>query len=94
MLAESEQVWQSSVAARELRIRDAIGQMQADLHGDRSNCRLIETNSHSTIGSLYGASAFRKRPRLTLDRIQTRLVEKIGECARLAPVAAVGEILD
>ncbi|PAY03323.1 MULTISPECIES: hypothetical protein [Bradyrhizobium] len=90
MLAEPEEVWQSS-AARALRIRDAIGQMRADLHGDR---RLIRTNSHRTIASLNGASAFCKRPRLTLDRIQTRLIDKICECVRLVPIAAVGEALD
>ncbi|MGY3487713.1 hypothetical protein ACVW1C_005596 [Bradyrhizobium sp. USDA 4011] len=93
MLAEPEEVWQSS-AARALRIRDAIGQMRADLHGDRGDRRLIRTNSHRTIASLNGASAFCKRPRLTLDRIQTRLIDKIGECVRLVPIAAVGEALD
>ncbi|MGY3582775.1 hypothetical protein ACVIGB_008160 [Bradyrhizobium sp. USDA 4341] len=93
MLAEPEEVWRSS-AARALRIRDAIGQMRADLHGNRGDCRLIRTNSHRTIASLNGASAFCKRPRLTLDRIQTRLVDKIGECVRLVPIAVVGEALD
>ncbi|MVT70777.1 hypothetical protein GPL21_37590 [Bradyrhizobium pachyrhizi] len=93
MLAEPEEVWQSS-AARALRIRDAIEQMRADLHGDRGDRRLIRTTSHRTIASLNGASAFCKRPRLTLDRIQTRLIDKIGECVRLVPIAAVGEALD
>ncbi|MGY4182794.1 hypothetical protein ACVIHH_008085 [Bradyrhizobium sp. USDA 4518] len=91
MLAEPEQVWQSSATPRQLRIRGAIGQMRSNLHGD---CRLIGTNSHRKIIGLAGASAFCKLPRLTLDRIQTRLVDKLGECVRLVPIAAVGEALD
>ncbi|WP_235999922.1 hypothetical protein [Bradyrhizobium uaiense] len=94
MLAEPEQVWQSSATPRQPRIRGAIGQMRSDLHGDCGDCRLIGTNSHRNIIGLAGASAFCKLPRLTLGRIQTRLVDKLGECVRLVPIAAVGEALD
>ncbi|MGY4315214.1 NifU family protein [Bradyrhizobium sp. JR3.5] len=96
MLAETEQLRQSSATAteRELRIRSVIEEIRPDLQRDGGDCQLIGIDGSKVMVGLTGACTFCKLSRLTLEGIQARLVERLGEFIRLIPVGAAGKTPD
>ncbi|MGY3473355.1 NifU family protein [Bradyrhizobium ottawaense] len=94
MPAEPEQLRQSSSTAtdRERRIRGAIEEIRSNRDG--GDCHLIGIDGSRGMVRLTGACTLCKLSRMTLEGIQARLVDKLGELVRLIPVAAASEAVD
>jgi len=93
MLVETEQTMRSPTAdAERLRlIQEAIEEIRPNLRRDGGDCELIEVDGNKVMVKLSGACVFCKLSSATLEGIQARIVEKLGELVRLIPVAgAVG----
>ena len=88
MLVESEQT--GPVATAELeRIRlitEVIEEIRPNLRRDGGDCELVEVCGNKVMVKLTGACVFCKLSSATLEGIQSRIVEKLGEFVRLVPV--------
>jgi len=89
MLVETEQTMRSPTAdAERLRlIQEAIEEIRPNLRRDGGDCELIEVDGNKVMVKLSGACVFCKLSSATLEGIQARIVEKLGELVRLIPVA-------
>lgn len=88
MLLESEQSKQAAPAAAE-RIRlieEVIEEIRPNLQRDGGDCRLVEVSGNKVMVRLSGACVFCKLSSATLEGIQARVVERLGEFVRLVPV--------
>ncbi|MBC7103301.1 MAG: NifU family protein [Parvibaculum sp.] len=89
MLVETEQTMRSPTAdAERLRlIQEAIEEIRPNLRRDGGDCELVEVDGNRVMVRLSGACVFCKLSSATLEGIQARIVEKLGELVRLIPVA-------
>jgi Fe-S cluster biogenesis protein NfuA len=90
MLVESEHLKQQPAGEadeRERIIRAVIEEIRPNLQRDGGDCQLIEIDGSRIMVKLTGACVFCKLAGTTLEGIQARLVEKLGELVRLIPVA-------
>ncbi|MDB5654461.1 MAG: putative NifU protein [Tardiphaga sp.] len=94
MLIESEPVEAEQVTPaapemtdRERTIRAVIEEIRPNLQRDGGDCQLIEIDGSKVMVKLTGACVFCKLSSATLEGIQSRLVERLGELVRLIPVA-------
>lgn len=89
MFVETEQIMRSpTVDAERLRlIQEAIEEIRPNLRRDGGDCELIEVDGNKVMVKLSGACVFCKLSSATLEGIQVRIVEKLGELVRLIPVA-------
>ena len=89
MLAESEQATTTGAidADRRLQlIKEAIEEIRPNLRRDGGDCELVEVSGNKIMVKLTGACVFCKLSSATLEGIQARVVEKLGEFVRLVPV--------
>jgi Fe-S cluster biogenesis protein NfuA len=88
MLVESEH--SNPVATAEMErtqvIRAVIEEIRPNLRRDGGDCQLVEVDGNKVMVKLTGACVFCKLSSATLEGIQARLVEKLGEFVRLVPV--------
>ena len=93
MLAESKLAENSSSAEsrRAALIRAAIEEVRVNLKRDGGDCELIEIDGAKVLVRLSGACVFCKLSGATLEGIQARIVEKLGEFVRLIPVAGAAK---
>ncbi|MCA6116859.1 NifU family protein [Bradyrhizobium sp. WSM 1738] len=91
MLLEPEQLKQSPVIAadREQLIRAVIEEIRPNLQRDGGDCQLVGIEGSKIMVKLTGACVFCRLSSATLEGIQARLVERLGEFVRLIPVAGV-----
>jgi Fe-S cluster biogenesis protein NfuA len=68
-------------------IRAVIDEIRPALQRDGGDCQLIEIDGNKVMVKLTGACVFCKLSSATLEGIQSRLVERLGELVRLIPVA-------
>ena len=89
MLLESEHSKQAATvqADRVQIIKAVIEEIRPNLRRDGGDCELIEINGNKVMVKLTGACVFCKLSSATLEGIQARIVEKLGELVRLIPVA-------
>lgn len=89
MLVETEQsVPAGKVEAdREAVIRAVIDEIRPNLIRDGGDCQLIGIEGNKVMVKLTGACVFCKLSSATLEGIQSRIVERLGELVRLIPVA-------
>jgi len=89
MLLESEHSEQLATAQadRVQIIKAVIEEIRPNLRRDGGDCELIEINGNKVMVKLTGACVFCKLSSATLEGIQARIVEKLGELVRLIPVA-------
>jgi Fe-S cluster biogenesis protein NfuA len=89
MLLESGHSEQSATvqADRVQIIKAVIDEIRPNLRRDGGDCELIEINGNKVMVKLTGACVFCKLGSATLEGIQARIVEKLGELVRLIPVA-------
>ncbi|MBO4227822.1 NifU family protein [Bradyrhizobium neotropicale] len=89
MLIEPEQLKQTSVVEtdREQVIRAVIEEIRPNLQRDGGDCQLVGIDGSKITVKLTGACVFCKFLSATLEGIQTRLVQRLGEFVRLIPVA-------
>ena len=88
MLVESEQAGQVLTAEAE-RIRliaDVIEEIRPNLRRDGGDCELVDVCGNKIMVKLTGACVFCKLSSATLEGIQSRIVEKLGEFVRFVPV--------
>ncbi|WP_065755489.1 NifU family protein [Bradyrhizobium paxllaeri] len=92
MLVEPEQLKQAPIieSDREQLIRAVIEEIRPNLQRDGGDCQLVGTEGSKIMVKLTGACVFCKLSSVTLESIQARLVERLGEFVRLIPVAGVG----
>ncbi|MGA2894572.1 MAG: NifU family protein [Xanthobacteraceae bacterium] len=88
MLAESEEPRQTAtLEAERIRIIKAvIEEVRPNLRRDGGDCELVEVNGNKVMVKLSGACVFCKLSSATLEGIQARMVERLGEFVRLIPV--------
>ncbi len=88
MLVESEQVGQvpTAEADRIRLIMEVIEEIRPNLRRDGGDCELVEVCGNKVMVKLTGACVFCKLSSATLEGIQTRIMEKLGEFVRLVPV--------
>lgn len=89
MLVESGDLKQRPAVEtdREQVIRAVIDEIRPNLQRDGGDCQLIEIDGSKIMVKLTGACVFCKLAGTTLEGIQARLVERLGEFVRLIPVA-------
>lgn len=89
MLLESERSEQLATAEadRVQIIKAVIEEIRPNLRRDGGDCELIEISGNKVMVKLTGACVFCKLSSATLEGIQARIVEKLGELVRLIPVA-------
>lgn len=68
-------------------IRAVIEEIRPNLRRDGGDCELVEIVGNKVMVKLTGACVFCKLSGATLEGIQARIVEKLGELVRLIPVA-------
>jgi len=89
MLVESEHSKQllTVEAERVQIIKSVIEEIRPNLRRDGGDCELLEINGNKVMVKLTGACVFCKLSSATLEGIQARIVERLGELVRLIPVA-------
>lgn len=68
-------------------IRAAIEEIRPNLRRDGGDCELLEVDGNKVMVRLTGACMFCSLAGATLEGIQARIVERLGEFVRLVPVA-------
>ncbi len=68
-------------------IKAVIEEIRPNLRRDGGDCELIEISGNKVMVKLTGACVFCKLSSATLEGIQARIVERLGELVRLIPVA-------
>jgi len=93
MLGQSEQPRQSATPETERTqiIRAVIDEIRPNLRRDGGDCELIEVDGNKVMVRLTGACVFCKLSSATLEGIQARIVEKLGDLVRLIPVAGAAK---
>ena len=89
MFVETEALQQAPSAASERTqiIKAVIEEIRPNLQRDGGDCQLIEIDGNKIMVKLTGACVFCKLSSATLEGIQARLIEKLGEFVRVVPVA-------
>lgn len=72
---------------REQVIRALIEEVRPNLKRDGGDCQLVAIDGTRIMVKLTGACVLCKLSAATLEGIQARLIEKLGEFVRLIPVA-------
>jgi Fe-S cluster biogenesis protein NfuA len=92
MLAESEQGKQPATEEPERVkiIRAAIEEIRPNLQRDGGDCVLVSVEGNKVMVKMTGACVFCKLASMTLEGIQSRVVEKLGELVRVIPVPGGG----
>jgi Fe-S cluster biogenesis protein NfuA len=72
-------------------IKAVIEEIRPNLQRDGGDCQLIEVDGNKIMVKLTGACVFCKLSSATLEGIQARLVERLGEFVRLIPVAGAAK---
>lgn len=87
MLAETEAPTLSREARREAIIREVIEEIRPNLIRDGGDCELVEIDGTKVMVKMTGACVFCKLASETIEGIQSKIVERLGELIRLIPVA-------
>jgi Fe-S cluster biogenesis protein NfuA len=64
-----------------------IEEIRPNLRRDGGDCELVEVSGNKVMVKLTGACIFCSLSHATLEGIQARIVERLGELVRLIPVA-------
>ena len=72
---------------REHIIRAVIDEVRPNLQRDGGDCQLVEIDGNKIMVKLTGACVFCKLASATVEGIQARMIERLGEFVRLIPVA-------
>lgn len=94
MLVESEHLKQLPAAepsGREQIVRAVLDEVRPNLKRDGGDCELLEIDGNKIMVRLTGACVFCKLASATLEGIQARLIERLGEFVRLIPVAGAAK---
>ncbi len=88
MLAETEALIPAPAPRdREAVVRATLDEVRPALQRDGGDCELIEINGSRVFVRMTGACVFCKLAGATLESIQSRLMETLGEFIVVVPVA-------
>ena len=73
-------------------IQAVIEEIRPNLKRDGGDCELVEIDGNKVMVKLTGACVFCKLSSATLEGIQSRIVERLGELVRLIPVAGGAKV--
>ncbi len=92
MLAETENAKQPTTEEPERVqiIRAVIEEIRPNLQRDGGDCVFLGTEGNKVMVRLTGACVFCKLASMTLEGIQSKIVERLGELVRLVPVPGAG----
>lgn len=94
MLVESEQP--TPVKARHMQrieiIEEVIEEVRPNLRRDGGDCQLVGVDGNKVMVKLTGACVFCKLASATMEGIQARMIERLGEFVRLVPVAGPSKV--
>jgi Fe-S cluster biogenesis protein NfuA len=85
-IEETVQVEAAPSPEREQIIRAVIDEIRPNLRRDGGDCELLEICGNKVMVRLTGACVLCKLSSATLEGIQAKLIEKLGEFVRLVPV--------
>ncbi len=85
-IEEGGQTEGASVSEREQIIRAVIDDIRPNLRRDGGDCELLEISGNKIMVRLTGACVLCKLSSATLEGIQAKLIERLGEFVRLVPV--------
>jgi len=93
MLVETDVSGQQHTAedARAAIIRAVIEEIRPNLKRDGGDCELVGIEGNKVMVKLTGACVFCKLSSATLEGIQAKIVERLGELVRLIPVAGAAK---
>ncbi|ABQ37850.1 MULTISPECIES: NifU family protein [Bradyrhizobium] len=93
MLVETQGIVEApaQMSERERIIRAVIEEVRPNLKRDGGDCELVEIDGNKIMVKLAGACIFCKLASATLEGIQARMIEKLGEFVRLVPVAGAAK---
>jgi Fe-S cluster biogenesis protein NfuA len=93
MLVESEvsKPMPSQDDERSRIIKAVIEEIRPNLQRDGGDCQLIEIEGNKIMVKLTGACVFCKLSSATLEGIQSKVVERLGELVRIIPVAGAAK---
>ncbi len=88
MLVQSQETRQPEAVqeARLKLIEEVIAEIRPNLKRDGGDCELLGVEGNKVMVRLTGACVFCKLSSATLEGIQTRIVERLGELIRVVPV--------
>lgn len=89
MLVETEETKQPEATQDEQRIqviKAVIEEIRPNLKRDGGDCELVEVVGNKVMVRMTGACVFCKLASATIEGIQAKLVERLGEFVRLVPV--------
>ncbi|WP_029005760.1 NifU family protein [Azorhizobium doebereinerae] len=89
MLIETEttEAPPAAISERERTIRAVIDEIRPNLQRDGGDCELLGIEGNKVMVRLTGACIFCKLASMTLEGIQSKVVERLGELVRIVPVA-------
>ncbi len=92
MLADSENAKQPAgeEPERVRIIREVIDEVRPNLQRDGGDCTLVSVEGNKVMVKMTGACVFCKLASVTLEGIQSKIVERLGELVRLVPVPGGG----
>jgi Fe-S cluster biogenesis protein NfuA len=67
-------------------IKSVIEQVRPNLQRDGGDCEFLELSGNKVMVRMSGACVFCKLASTTIEGIQSRIVEELGELVRLVPV--------
>ncbi|MFG1461892.1 NifU family protein [Xanthobacter sp. DSM 24535] len=93
MLAESEnlKVQPTEESERVRIIKAVIEEVRPNLQRDGGDCELLGIEGNKVMVRLTGACVFCKLASMTLEGIQSKVVERLGELVRIVPVAGAAK---
>jgi Fe-S cluster biogenesis protein NfuA len=71
-------------------IKQVIEEIRPNLKRDGGDCELVEVSGNKVMVKLTGACVFCSLASATVEGIQARIVERLGELVRLIPVPTGG----
>jgi Fe-S cluster biogenesis protein NfuA len=71
-------------------VREVIEEVRPNLRRDGGDCELISIDGNKINVKLTGACVFCKLASATLEGIQAKMIEKLGEFVRVIPVPMGG----
>lgn len=77
---------------REQIIREVIEEIRPNLQRDGGDCQLVEISGAKVVVRLTGACVFCKLSGMTIEGIQSRLVERLGTLVRVVPINGPSKI--
>lgn len=86
VLEAQDKAMSPAQSARAQKIASVIESIRPALQRDGGDCELIEVDGSRVMVRLKGACMFCKLSAATLEGIQSRVVEELGELVRLIPV--------